>query len=125
MTSPSRASACRGLANGFLATGDFSRAADCAQRAVDIDPESMRARLLLARALVALRRVPDAKRAVDRVLAREPGNPAAVYLLGRVLEQQGNLKGAAEAFRAYVAREPATFKAIKLMQRFPTLKEAS
>ncbi|MBL0174044.1 MAG: protein kinase [Ignavibacteria bacterium] len=123
--SQSRAAAYRGLANGFLATGDFLRAADCAQKAVDIDTESTRARLLLARALVALRRDADAKRAVDRVLAREPGNPAALYLLGRVLELQGNMRGAADAFRAYVAKESATFNAIKLLQRFPTLREAS
>ena len=92
--------------------------------ALVLDGAYLPARLVLAEALLALDRDADAKREIEYVLARDPGNPTALYLLGGIRERSNNTVGAMEAYRAYLAKESATFRAIKLLARFPGLKAA-
>ena len=120
----SRRDGCARLADGHMAAGEYGPAAAAARQALLLDGEHTSARLVLAQALLALERDAEAKREIDKVLAREPGNPTALFLLGSLRERSNNTAGAMEAYRSYLAKESATFRAIKLLARFPGLKAA-
>ena len=75
---PGLAEAHHGLGRVLLDSGDAAGAAESLQRAVALKPGLLEASLLLASALVALKRFPDALAAVDGVLKNTPDDADAL-----------------------------------------------
>lgn len=75
---PALAEAHHGLGRVLLDSGDVAAAAESLQRAVALKPALLEASLLLAGALLVLRRLPDALAAADHVLAIAPDHADAL-----------------------------------------------
>ena len=75
---PLLAEAHHGLGRVLLDSGHAEAAADSLARAADLKPELLDARLLLATALLALHRLPEASEIVAGVLQKTPGNAEAL-----------------------------------------------
>jgi len=77
-----------------LASGNADGALDLARRVEELDPDRTDARMLEARALIALDRPAEA----DDVLRELPAEPAAIALSAELAEQRGDLLTAIERY---------------------------
>lgn len=76
--------------------GDFAAAAEAFQRAVDAEPESLRARVNLASALAYSGSVPQAVEELNYILEKNPQHQEALYNLGAILRASGKYPDAVE-----------------------------
>ncbi|HEU5042314.1 MAG TPA: tetratricopeptide repeat protein, partial [Gemmatimonadales bacterium] len=76
------------------------------QRALTLDPRAARTAIGLARALLWLRRYPEALQAEDRALALTPASMAALEDRAMIYLAQGDLAGARTALRAAPGEVP-------------------
>jgi predicted Zn finger-like uncharacterized protein len=79
-TLPAELHRVEGLLAMARSDNQVAAAREGAERAVEADPDLLRARLLLARALLAERQVSSARAQVQAVLRRAPGHPLAAEL---------------------------------------------
>jgi serine/threonine-protein kinase len=79
--------------------GRWERALEHFTRAQALDPRSLSVARRLARALLWLRRYPEAAAAYDRAIALAPDDPTNIAGLAMVPVAQGNLAGARAALR--------------------------
>lgn len=87
--------------NAFFKAGQMDRAAASYQGAVTADPQSARARVLLAHALTRMGQAEEAEVCLRQAISLEPGYAAAYDLLGFLLPQVGRFSEAREcALRA-------------------------
>jgi tetratricopeptide (TPR) repeat protein len=114
---PESISACKDLAAFLLDRGDYEGALDYAQKALDLDAASKRARLIAAAAKIRLKRDPDETAAALQKLAAGrlgDGDPAfeeVYYWLGEGFLARGDKAKAREAFRTALGYNPAFGKA--------------
>ena len=93
-------------ARASLDRQDLPRAAMDLAAALEGQPEAYNARALLARTLLALRRIPEAEEQLRLALETKPGHPESLRLLGQVVHQQGFDRQAVELLEQAAAREP-------------------
>jgi tetratricopeptide (TPR) repeat protein len=75
-------------------------------QAVDLQPDGFEPLQAQIRLLVALKRVPDALKRLDEILARDPKAAMAPNLKGELFLVQGNYADAKAAFNDAIARAP-------------------
>ena len=83
--------------------------------AVESNPEQMELRLLLARALLALRRDVEAQRELSRCLHDNPRCSSAYLLLGELAMRRDELKSAEIFFREALRLDPSNHQALELL----------
>lgn len=93
-------------ARASLDRQDLPRAAIDLAAALEGQPEAYNARALLARTLLALRRIPEAEEQLRRALVTKPGHPESLRLLGQVVHQAGDDRQAIELLEAAASAEP-------------------
>ena len=86
--------------------GDHAAAAVAFQRAVDAEPESLRARVNLASALAYSGSVPRAIEELQYVLENEPQHQEALFNLGAIYRASGNSAQAIELLQKALEIEP-------------------
>ncbi|MEX2297360.1 MAG: tetratricopeptide repeat protein [Dongiaceae bacterium] len=89
-----------------LQRGDATMALVCFDRALAIDPQSVRAQHNRGRALEALDRPAEALAAYDTALAIEPSNPEILNDRGLALRQQNRFAEALESFQHALESRP-------------------
>src|SRR5262249_1317950 len=85
------------------------------ERALKIAPEDLTARQYLAANLWQLHRYPEAKRNLEILLKRKPGDPQATLLFGMVSENMHDYAAAAKALAAVpslVKQQPESIAAL-------------
>jgi tetratricopeptide (TPR) repeat protein len=95
--------------------GRMDEALPLFQRAVELAPEYLPARLCLAEALFKLNRVPEAVSAYTKVLQREAGNPDALLGLARCDLVTGDRSKARERLRKALTQNPDFVGGIALL----------
>ena len=93
-------------ARAALDRQDLPRAAVDMAAALEGQPEAYNARALLARTLLALRRIPEAEEQLRLALETKPGHPESLRLLGQVVHQQGFDRQAVELLEQAAGSEP-------------------
>lgn len=83
--------------------------------AVESDPDNIELRLLLARALLALRRDVEAQQELSRCLQDNPRCPDAYLLLGELAMRRDELKSAEIFFRETMRLDPSNRDASELL----------
>jgi tetratricopeptide (TPR) repeat protein len=81
------------------------------QKMIDLRPDSIKARLMVATTLLRQQRVDDAVTEVKRVLQLDPENGAAYNLLGSAWMSQGKVEEAMTAFDRATELDPALIDA--------------
>lgn len=93
-------------ASALFESGDLDGAESRLRRLLELEPESVPARLTLAALLHATCRFGDALEAVDHVVLIDPGNPYAAYLRGLILDMTGKRTEADACFARAAELEP-------------------
>ncbi len=101
--SPRHAGAMNRLGRLALRGGDFSRAADYARQALDIDPAQAEFYVTLGEAQRGSGNLAEAVQAYRRAVQLQPDFADAHCNLGTLLQAQGDLAGAAESYRRALA----------------------
>ncbi|HZV00055.1 MAG TPA: tetratricopeptide repeat protein, partial [Planctomycetota bacterium] len=86
----------------WVVLGDPEGAASLYARAAEVAPGSLDVRLQLVRLLLELGRAPEAVKAAEDGIARQPGSPEIHELLGRARRAKGDARGAQAALRRAV-----------------------
>jgi tetratricopeptide (TPR) repeat protein len=86
--------------------GNFRKASEVIQRAVDLDSTRAEYHAHLGRCLIALLRRSDAMQAAQRALELDPKDALTLDTIGVVLTRVGEHERAIEPFRRAVARDP-------------------
>jgi tetratricopeptide (TPR) repeat protein len=86
------------------------QAASLLSRALELAPEQRRWRTTLGALLIALRRLPEAKQELERVVREDPSSALARYYLADVQKRLGDLKPAEENARRAVELMPRGFE---------------
>ena len=86
--------------------GDAKEAADLYQKALEIDPNDLQARLQLSSALYAQRQWEAARQQANRVLATDPNSSGAFYELAKIEQAEGNTAKAVADFEKAVQQNP-------------------
>jgi tetratricopeptide (TPR) repeat protein len=89
-----------------MSAGEPDPASDAARRAVELEPASVEASLVLGDALRLLSDAAASVTALDRVLAVAPGEPRALKAKADVLRVAGDPEGSLEALDQLVAQDP-------------------
>jgi len=85
----------------------YADAADAFRRYLELNPQSFEARYDLALALFALRRLDEAREAIDHATPEDPaGTVARLYLLGKIDDAGGDRKRAREELAAAFRAQP-------------------
>jgi choline-sulfatase len=95
------------LADALLRAGRPARALPYFKRVADAGPRSADPLVGLATAYAQLDRMDDARAALERALALEPGNGQAHYNLGEIARARGDAPGARAAYEAAL-QDPVT-----------------
>lgn len=93
-------------ARAALDRGELARATVDLVAALEGQPDAYNARALLARTLLAQRRIDEAEQQLRRALETRPGHPESLRLLGQVVHQAGDDRQAIELLEAAAAAEP-------------------
>ncbi len=80
--------------------GDHLRALAQFREAIRLQPDYTAPRVLMGASLLALRKIPEATRELERAVALQPREPLARLELAKVYERAGNLPGVVDQFRA-------------------------
>ena len=87
--------------------GDPKGAAEEYQKALQLDPKDLQARLQLANALYILRKLDAARQQIEQLLAQDPKSSAGLYERGRIENAQGQLPAALKDFQTVEKSDPA------------------
>jgi cellulose synthase operon protein C len=116
------------LGRVYLELHDPDRAVALLAKAVASTPESLDYASGYLSALIAVGRMDDAKKVVQQVTARFPGNAMLAYLSGRVSDALDNPKEAEEAYKRALVSDPGIADAYlylaRLYMRFRRFGEA-
>jgi eukaryotic-like serine/threonine-protein kinase len=96
---PSSSDALGGLGSVEATAGQWSLALSHSQQAATLDPRSAVAAIRLAQVLASLRRYPEARREIERVLPLAPTGVGLIRDRASTLLGEGNLKGAQASLR--------------------------
>ena len=102
----------------LLAAGMIEDASTRAQRAIDIKPLHIRARLLRALATAGLKGLDSAVSQVEEAIKMDPTEPSAFAQLGRFNLAQGNTKDAEKAFKSAYEVAPNSVDALLGLANF-------
>lgn len=105
-TAPNRADGHILLAKIHLQEGSPERAFREFDRAVELDPDNLEHRLVRATAFMSARRLDDARKAVEEVLAKDAVHATALLLLAQIAELQKDSRGAEAAFARLLKAKP-------------------
>ena len=86
--------------------GNEKAAAEQYEKALEIDPNDLQARIQLASALYGQRKLDEAKRELERALAMDPQAYGARYEMARVEQAQGNMTAALKDLETVVQQRP-------------------
>ncbi len=96
----------QGISQALL-MGDPEKAVEAHERAFKNAPQDASTRILHARLLILAQRVPEAKKELDAVLAKDPLNPDALYARSLVAALEGDKKGQKNLLeKAIAAKQP-------------------
>ncbi len=112
-TIPDQPEALYGRASLELLRGDFSRAAEIAERLVSLDRASARALSLLGGAYGLLGETDRARRAFEASLRLNPRDPAVLVNLGTLELRSANPRAAAEHFAEVLSLYPTLTPALR------------
>ena len=101
-----------------LEAGDARQAAALFAEAVTADPKNAALHLGAGAAAYLERRDEDAKRALDRAIALDPGMGDARRLLGLVVRRQGDLARAIRIYEALVRDDPGRGGTLETLERW-------
>ncbi|HAK60245.1 MAG TPA: hypothetical protein DCO77_07655 [Nitrospiraceae bacterium] len=91
---------------GMLAQAELDNASATLNKAVRINPENQRARVMLAAIYRKEGKLDAAEHELRKVLKHHPNNPYARMQYGRILRERGMYREALEEFRAVEQRRP-------------------
>lgn len=97
-------------ASARFEAGDLDGAESLLRRLLDLEPESVPARLTFAALLHATCRFDEALESVDHVVLIDPTNPYAAYLRGLVLDMNGKRTEADACFARAAELEPGHYR---------------
>jgi cellulose synthase operon protein C len=100
---PKAAGALAGLGEALFRAGRYSEALARFEAAVQADADEITAKVGVARTLLALERVEDARDALKKLRETHPKSMEVAHWFGKVSEAQGNRKEAEEAYRAAIS----------------------
>ncbi|MFI5310959.1 MAG: tetratricopeptide repeat protein [Gemmatimonadales bacterium] len=80
-------------------SGEFKRAEDAFDKALELDPKNVRSYLNSARVLLDMDRTPEAMERIDKALAIDSVSPDGIRLKARTLAKLGKIDEAKEAYR--------------------------
>jgi foldase protein PrsA len=108
---------------GWVSRGDnamamqlYTRAIECFQKALDLQPGSLAVKLKLAEAYVKNGQYAEAKPIIEEVLKADPENTGALVLMGDLLMGQGNPGDAVNYYTKAWQKSPSTDVQLKLAQ---------
>jgi len=84
----------------------FARAENFFRKAVELEPESGQANLLLAVALLQINKIPEAKEVLNRAISYEPDSYEAYKLLSRAYAVSGEYDKAIQALKKSLSLNP-------------------
>jgi tetratricopeptide (TPR) repeat protein len=87
--------------------GDYAVAIDVLEVASDRGFRALEMDAQIARYMLTLERVGDARRVLERAVGSWPEDAELRFLLGRALEMDGDIDGAIDSLDAAIVREPA------------------
>lgn len=87
-------------------SGDEKGATEEFQKALQVDPTNLQARLQLGSVLYNQRKLDEARRQLNRALEQDPKSYTAHYLLGQVERAQGNLPAALKDLKSAEQENP-------------------
>jgi len=99
-----------GLAD--LYTLDLGNAERLLRDAVRLDPGSWRAHIALARLLILMRKLPEAREQVDAARHLAPDEIGITRIEGQLLRAEGNVGGALAAFGKVLEKQPSSVPAL-------------
>jgi protein O-GlcNAc transferase len=91
------------LAETFVVQGQYARAVDQYQRALNVAPLSNEALDDFGYALLQIGRAPEAEKYLRMAIAQRPDDPAASSNLGNALQKLGRMDEALDAYRQALA----------------------
>jgi tetratricopeptide (TPR) repeat protein len=101
------AGALRTISRASVGMGDSARAGALLDDVLVVAPNDMESRLDWAQLQFQQQKLPEAKAAVEKVLATSPDNARAHSLLGQILFAQDDYRGAKEQLEAAVVAAPS------------------
>ena len=102
-------------AHVYEATHDYDRALENLRRAVDLTPDSLAPRVLLARTLQSAKRLAEAEQTWREAAARFPKVNGLIFDLAACREKLGDLAGAEQAVRDILDRDPSNPVALNFL----------
>lgn len=99
------------LAQAYFSLSQYPQAADTYRKALRIAPAAVELQLGLANSLAVQGQHIEARRMLERVLARQPDNVMGWFNFGNVLRDLGELAPAADAYREALQRAPELVQA--------------
>ena len=94
------------LAEEYRRAGQFERAVETSRAGLDIHSEYVSARVTLARALLQLGRLEEARDELQRVLRASPDNLAAIRALADIHHRRGDLAEAVAEYERALSLAP-------------------
>jgi len=93
-------------ANRYAVLGDYDKAVRVLEMWTEVHPESFQAHVTLARNMIMMGRLADAREALGAARELDPDNAEIDHLLFSIEKLAGDLDAAAERLRAYIESEP-------------------
>jgi len=94
------------IAEGFLAEGKFSKAAELCQRMLDPEPQVISGRCAFGKALYFAGQCEEARTQFVEVLKRDSANLVALKYLGDILFREGEVAAAMAHYRRIIEIDP-------------------
>jgi Flp pilus assembly protein TadD len=107
-----------------LDQGFYEEARDHFRKALQLDPDSVEARIGLAKAQIALNDLPDARSQLDAVLHGKP-NTDAYVAMGELDLKENKLEAADRDVAQALKLEPGNSKALQLQQQLASKMETA
>ena len=111
--SDARASVVLRVAENRLASGSLDDAEKAAAQAIQLDPDSQEARIVMARVLIEKCRFTEAAGILNRACQAQPQDAKAAYYLGVAQEKSGHLEESLDTYRRAYGLDESDLSPIK------------
>ncbi len=96
------------LAAMYAIAGSYDKASKYYERHLEIEPDNLDVKMMLAHSYFQLQRLDDAMKLVQSVLKKEPTNALALFNLGVIYSSQGKQKEATQHLQIIIDTYPGT-----------------